>query len=110
MKKTVLSLFAASMLLVSAGLASAQTSTTTTTWTNDQGAAITAYSTTQKYMSFNDPTLAPTVGMMLPGTVTIYPLPGTVTVATPEQYSYGIVNGHNVIVDRTTRKVVHTWN
>ena len=110
MNKSVLSLFAASILFASVGIASAQTTTTTTTWTNDQGAAITAYSTTQKYMSFNDPALKPAVGMALPSTVTVYPLPGTVTVATPERYSYGIVNGQNVIVDRTTRQVVHTWN
>lgn len=110
MKKSALSLFAASMLLASAGLASAQTTTTTTTWTTDQGAAITAYSTTQKYMSFNDPALKPAVGMALPSTVTVYPLPATVTVTTPERYSYGIVNGHNVVVDRSTRQVVHTWN
>jgi hypothetical protein len=110
MKKSALSLFAGSMLLASAGLASAQTTTTTTTWTNDQGAAITAYSTTQKYMSFNDPALKPAVGMALPSSVAIYPLPGTVTVTTPERYSYGIVNGHNVVVDRSTRQVVHTWN
>lgn len=45
MKKSALSLFAASMLLASAGVAVAQT-TTTTTWTNDQGAAVIAYSTT----------------------------------------------------------------
>lgn len=110
MKKSALSLFAASMLIAGVGLASAQTSTTTTTWTTDQGAAITAYSTTQKYTSFNDPALKPAIGMALPGAVTVYPLPGTVTVTTPERYSYGIVNGHNVIVDRSTRQVVHTWN
>ena len=110
MRKSVLSLVTASMLLAGAGFASAQTTSTTTTWTNDQGAAITSYSTTQKYMSFNDPALKPTVGTALPGTVTVYPLPSTVTVTTPERYSYGIVNSHPVIIDRTTRQVVHTWN
>jgi hypothetical protein len=110
MRKSLLSILSASMILAGAGFVSAQTTTTTTTWTNDQGAAITAYSTTQKYTSFNDPALKPAVGMALPGTVTVYPLPSTVTVTTPDRYSYGIVNDHPVIIDRTTRQVVHTWN
>ena len=111
MRKSVISFVTASMLLAGAGFASAQTTTTTTqTWTNDQGTAITTYSTTQKYPSFNDPAMKPTVGMMLPGTVTVYPLPGTVTVTTPERYSYGIINNKPVIIDRTSRQVVHTWN
>ena len=110
MRKSVISFVTASLLLAGAGFASAQTTTTTQTWTNDQGAAITTYSTTQKYPSFNDPTLKPTVGMMLPGTVTVYPLPSTVTVATPERYNYSIINNQPVIIDRTSRQVVHTWN
>jgi hypothetical protein len=108
MKRTILSIVAASALFI--GVASAQTTTTTTTtWTNDQGMAITKYSTTQKYTSYMDPAMKPTVGMELPNTVTIYPLPSTVTVETPDRYSYGMVNEHPVIVERTTRKIVHTF-
>lgn len=111
MRKSLLSFVAASIVVAGAGFVSAQTTTATTqTWTNDQGAAITTYSTTQKYPSFNDPALKPTVGMMLPGTVTVYPLPSTVTVTTPERYNYGIINNQPVIIDRTSRQVVHTWN
>ncbi len=66
MRRSLLSLAAASAFLLGTGLASAQTTTTTTTWTNDQGTAITEYSTTKKYSSFNDPTLKPDVGMALP--------------------------------------------
>jgi hypothetical protein len=108
--KSLLSFAAASVLLAGIGFASAQSSTTTTTtWTTDQGKAITDYSTTQKYTSFSDPALKPTIGSELPQTVTIYPLPSTVTVTQPDQYSYGIVNNQPVVVERTTRKVVHTW-
>ena len=110
MNKSLLSFAAASVLLAGIGFASAQSSTTTTTtWTTDQGKAITDYSTTQKYTSFSDPALKPTIGSELPQTVTIYPLPSTVTVTQPDQYSYGIVNNQPVVVERTTRKVVHTW-
>jgi hypothetical protein len=112
MNRSLFSIVAASAFLVSVGLASAQPTTTTTsatTWTPEQGTAITTYSTTQKYTSFSDPTLKPTVGMALPSTVTIYPLPDTVKVMPADRYSYGIINDHPVAVERTTRQVVHTW-
>jgi hypothetical protein len=109
MRKSLFSIVTASALAVGVGAASAQT-TTTTTWTNDQGAAITTYSTSQKYSSFRDPTMKPSVGMELPNTVTVYPLPGTVKVEQPDRYSYGIINDHPVVVERTSRKVIHTWD
>jgi hypothetical protein len=111
MRKSLFSMVTASVLLAGAGLASAQTTTTTTTqWTPDEGTAMTTYSTTQHYQSFNDPTLAPTVGMTLPQTVTVYPLPGTVVAPSPGAYSYTIINNEPVVVESTTRKVVHTWS
>lgn len=110
MRKSLFSVVVASALLTGAGLASAQTTTTTTTqWTPAEGAAITQYSTTQHYQSFSDPALAPTVGMTLPETVTVYPLPSTVVAPTPGTYSYSIINNQPVVVETTTRKVVHTW-
>ena len=109
MRKSLFSIVTAAALVTGAGLASAQTTTTTTTWTTDQGAAMTQYSTTQKYQSFSDPALAPTVGMVLPGTVTVYPLPATVVAPSPGAYSYSIINNQPVVVETTTRKVVHTW-
>ena len=109
-RKSLFSIVTASVLLSGGGLASAQTTTTTTTqWTPDQGTAITQYSTTQKYQSFSDPTMTPSIGMVLPGTVTVYPLPGTVVAPAPGNYSYSIINNQPVVVDTTTRKVVHTW-
>ena len=111
MRKTMFSIVTASALLAGAGLASAQTTTTTTsTWTNDQGTTFRDYSTTKKYSSFNDPNLKPDVGMALPSTVTIYPLPDTMKVPDASTYSYTIVNNQPVVVVTTTRKVVHTWN
>jgi hypothetical protein len=110
MRKSLFSIVTASVLLAGVGIASAQTtSTSSTTWTNDQGTAMREYSTTQKYGSFSDPNLKPDVGMALPGTVTLYPLPQTVIVPSGDLYSYGIVNERPVVVERTTRKVVHTW-
>jgi hypothetical protein len=111
MKKSLLSLVAATVLLAGAGLASAQTTTTTTTtWTADQGTAMRTYSTTQKYTSYNDPAYKPSIGGVLPGPVTIYPLPSTVTVTQPDNYSYSIVNERPVVIERSSRKVIHTWD
>ena len=110
MKKSLFSIVTASMIVAGASLASAQTTTTTTTWTTDQGAAITDYSTTQKYVSFSNPNMQPAVGFVLPGTVTVYPIPTTMNVPNATLYNYGLINGDPVIVDRTTRKVIHTWN
>jgi hypothetical protein len=110
MKRSLLSIAAASLLFASVGLASAQTTTSTTTWTTEHGNAIREYSTTQKYQSFSDPNLRPNAGMALPGTVTLYPLPDTVQVPSRETYSYGIVNDRPVVVERSSRKVIHTWD
>ena len=110
MRRSLFSIVTASVFVASVGLASAQTTTSTTsTWTQDQGPMIHQYSTTQHYSSFSDPSLKPDVGMELPGTVTLYPLPDTMKVPEADHYSYGIVNDHPVVVERTTRKVVHTW-
>jgi uncharacterized protein DUF1236 len=113
MRKSLLSIVSASVLLAGVGFAAAQTTTTTTTststWTNEQGTTFREYSTTKNYKSYSDPNLKPNVGMELPGTVTIYPLPETMKVENADHYSYGIVNDHPVVVERTTRKVVHSW-
>lgn len=110
MNRTFLSMAAASMLLTGIGLASAQTTTTTTTWTNEHGTTIRRDSTTNKYTSFKDPALKPTVGVVLPGAVTLYALPGTITIPSRENYSYAIVNDRPVVVERSTRRVVHSWD
>lgn len=110
MRKSWISIVSASALLASAGVASAQTTTTTTTtWTPQEGTAITQYSTTQHYQAYSDPGLQPSVGAVLPPAVTVYPLPPTVAVPAPQQYSYSIVNNQPVVVERTTRRVVHVW-
>jgi len=110
MRSSLLSIVAASAMLAGAGLASAQTTTTTTTqtWSADQGNMIREYSTTKHYQSFTEPA-APSIGVEVPSNVTLYPLPPEVKVQNPDQYSYTIINNEPVVVERTTRKVVHTW-
>lgn len=102
---------AAALLLAGAGAVSAQTTTTTTTktFTNEQGTVLREYSTTQHYNSYNDPAMHPTIGTAIPGAVTVYPLPGTVTVERPDRYNYAIINNNPVIIERENRRVIHTW-
>lgn len=110
MRSSLFSIATASVFLASVGIASAQTITTnTTTWTTDQGSAFREYSTSKHYSSYSDANLKPDVGMELPGTVTIYPLPETMKVPQADRYSYGMINNRPVVVERTTRKVIHTW-
>src|SRR5271156_3100272 len=99
MRKSLFSIVTASVLVSGIGLAGAQTTTqTTTTWTPEQGTAITQYSTTQGYQSYSQPGV--TVGTVLPQAGTGYPLPPSVTVQSPETYSYSIINNQPVVVDR----------
>lgn len=111
MKKTLFSTVAAAALVASIGIASAQTSTsTTTTWTNEYGTTIREHSTTQKYKSFDDTSLRPQIGMVVPNTVTVHPLPETIVVPKRETYSYGIINNQPVVVERDSRRVIHVYN
>jgi len=110
MRRPLFSMTAASVLLAGVGLAYGQSSTSTTTWSNGDGSVMREYSTTRHYDSFSDPGWRPSVGAELPSNATIYPLPDSIHVPGAERYSYGIINNSPVVVERTTRKVVHTWN
>ena len=111
MRKSLFSIAAASLLVAGVGMAQAQTSstTTTTTWSSDEGTGLRDYSTTRHYQSYNEPTWHAQVGSELPNDVTMYPLPDTMHVPSADRYSYSIINNQPVVVERTTRKVVHTW-
>lgn len=107
MRKVLLSVATASALLVSAS-AFAET-TTTTTWTASDGTVIKEYSTSQNYAPVSVPDFNAQVGVVLPQNVKVYSLPSTVKVSDPDRYSYTIVNDQPVVVERSTRRVVHVW-
>ena len=109
MRRSLLSIVTASAMLAGAGLAAAQTTTTTTTtWTTDQGNVIRQYSTTNHYQGFTE-TTPPQIGMEVPSNVQLYSLPPQIEMQNPDQYSYTIINNQPMVVERTTRRVVHTW-
>lgn len=111
MRTPLFSLAAATLLIAGAGVANAQSSmTTTSTWSNDGGTTLREYSTTKHYNSYSEPAWKPTVGMEMPRSAEMYPLPDTMHVPSAERYSYSIINNEPVVVERTTRKVVHSWD
>jgi hypothetical protein len=110
-RKSLLSILAVSAIIIgTVGVASAQSTTTaTSTWTTEQGSVFRDYSTTKKYKPFMDPAFHAEVGVALPGTVELYPLPEAMTIPNRENYSYSIVNGQPVVVERSSRKILHSW-
>ena len=102
-------LLGACTLSASSAIAQTTTTTTTTSWSDDQATTLNQSYTTSHYSVVTDPNLQTSVGTVLPGTVTFYPLPSTISVQNPDQYSYSVINNHPVVVERTTRRVVHTW-
>jgi hypothetical protein len=107
MRKVLLSMATASALLISAS-AFAET-TTTTTWTAADGTVIREYSTTQKYEPVSVPDFSAQVGVVLPSNVKVYSLPTTVKVNEPDRYSYTIINDQPVVVERSSRRIMHVW-
>jgi hypothetical protein len=102
---------AATAMMAGAAVAMADSTTTTTSsWTNDEGTTLQQYSTSKHYNSVSEPNMHVTVGSALPQSVTVYPLPDTMKVPSAERYSYSIINDKPVVVERTSRKVVHTWD
>jgi hypothetical protein len=101
----------AAMVLVGATAIAQQSTTTTssTTFSAEHGGVIRQDSTTHKYKSYSDPSFQARVGVELPNSAGLYPLPNTVKVPSAERYSYSIVNDRPVVVERSSRKVVHTW-
>ncbi|MBI1181119.1 MAG: DUF1236 domain-containing protein [Alphaproteobacteria bacterium] len=108
MKKLLISIATASALVAGAGAALAGTTTTTTTWTTQDGTIIKKYSTTENYSSA-DVDMTPKVGVVLPDNVEVHALPQDIHVSQPDMYSYAIVNGQPVVVERSSRRIVHIW-
>jgi hypothetical protein len=111
MRRTLFSIAAASVLMAGVGLAHAQTTTTTTTesWSTDEGPALRSYSTTEHWSSYDDPSFHMSVGTAVPPAVVLHPLPDTMRVPNADNYSYSIINNEPVVVERSTRRVVHSW-
>jgi hypothetical protein len=107
--KVSLAVLAAVALVAGIGTASAQSSTTVTTTTISPEQETTIYRTiTHEQVAVQPPPpeWAPTVGVEVPAQVQLYDMPTTVDVPTVRTDRYTMVNGHVVLVDPNTHRVV----
>jgi hypothetical protein len=81
----------------------------TNEWTDQHGNTIREYSVTKQYKSYDDPNLRPQVGTQIPETVVVHPLPETVIIPDPQRYRYVIINQQPVVIESTSRRVIHVW-
>jgi hypothetical protein len=113
MRKSKLSVAVTAAIALAAGIgtASAQstTTTTTTTTTISPEQETTIYRTiTREQVAVQPPPpeWAPSVGVEVPAQVQLYNMPSTVEVPSVRSDRYTVVNGHVVLVDPGTRRVV----
>jgi uncharacterized protein DUF1236 len=110
MRKVSLAVLAAVALAAGIGTAAAQSTTTVTTTTISPEQDTTIYRTiTREQVAVQPPPpdWAPSVGIEVPAQVQLYDMPTTVDVPTVRSDRYTVVNGHVVLVDPSTRRVVH---
>jgi hypothetical protein len=89
--------------------ASADSSTTVTTTTISPEQETTIYRTiTHEQVAVQPPppSWTPSVGVEVPAQVTLYDMPATVDVPTVRSERYTVVNGHVVLVDPNSHRVV----
>ena len=118
------SIYLASGLAILAGLSSASAQTVVTTphgserhdsavtFSPEHGAGIRQHATGQHYQSVHEPSFHGGVGATLPGSVQLHPLPDALVTQMPaaRNHQYTIVNDRHVIVDPSTRRVVHSFD
>lgn len=113
MRRLLLVSSAAAVVLAGAAMASAQDHhhPGTVTFSPEHGHMISQHATTHHHGSFHDPHFHAQAGVALPDSIQIHPLPDTLVPHVPSAhlYRYGIVNDRPVIVDHSTRRVIHAF-
>ena len=106
MRKMVL-ISVAAIVLVGGGASAQQL-----TFSAEHGHMLRQHATSQHYNSFHDPNFHAQAGGALPHTVEIHPLPEALVPHVPQahQYGYGVVNDHPVIVDHSSRQIIHRFD
>jgi hypothetical protein len=113
---------AAAVLLASFGIASQLSTIVTPAYGEDahhgefrfspeHGHVIRQHAEHEHYRSHDDHHVHADVGLTLPGSVELHPLPHALMTQIPSahEYRYGIVNGRHVIVHHSTRRVMHAF-
>lgn len=81
------------------------------TFSPERGSLIRQHATTQHDQSVREPSFHGQVGATLPSSVELHPLPDALVTQVPaaRQHQYTIVNDLPVIVDSSTRRVIHVF-
>lgn len=78
-------------------------------FTPEHGRMISEHAGSQHYNSVRDPNIHANVGATLPGSVDLHPLPGGIGHPQAQQYGYAVVNDSPVVVEHSSRRVVHSF-
>src|ERR1700722_14206299 len=109
MKKSLLPVATAALLFGGMGFALAQSDVPSEPdWNANQGNVFHENWTARHYSSYSDMTMHPAVGMVLPDSVTVYEMPGSMNGPVYSRYRYGMINDHPVVIENSSRRVVHT--
>jgi hypothetical protein len=98
--------FAALALLTTAGIAGAQTVSSTIDLSPEQRTTVYRTITKERVAKAPPTDLRVSVGAEIPETVELYEVPSAVEVPTVRRYRYTVVNDQVVLVDPSSRKVV----
>lgn len=84
----------------------------TPTFTSEHRQMLQEHSSHQHYNSFRDPHFHAHAGAIVPEAVELHPLPDTLATRMPQgsHYEYGVVNDRPVIVDHSSRRVIHHFD
>jgi hypothetical protein len=113
MKKSLFA--AAALFLATSGIAYANpvpaqiTSETTKMLTDEDGNMIREVIREKRIAPVQDTQFDVKVGVEVPTTIQLNPLPETIHIKEPASYSYVVVGEKPVIVERKTRRVVHIY-
>jgi len=110
---TIFSIAGSAFLLASAGVATAQHHHDgAPTFTTEHREMLHQHFRHQHYSSFRDPHFHAHVGDVVPDAMELHPLPDTLATRVPHgsHYGYGLLNERPVIVDHSTRRVIHHFD
>lgn len=106
MRRSLLVLAISAVLFASASSASAQSFS----YMPEHGRMLHEHATTQHHGSVQDPSFHAHVGAIVPGSIEIHPLPGSIGHPHASEHGYAIVNDHPVVVEHSSRRVIHSFD
>lgn len=81
-------------------------------FSTDNGHMLERHATGHHYSSYDEPNFHARVGVTLPSAAAIHPLPDEMGSHMPHgsSYGYSVVHGRPVIVDHSSRRIIHNFD